>query len=200
MKTQESISVLLAEDHLIVREGLKVLLQREADIRIVGEASSGSEAVDMTRTLRPDVVVMDIAMPNLNGLEATRQILREAPGTKVLILSAHSDDAYVERGMEVGAAGYLIKQTSAQFLTDAIRTVHQGKTFYNPSVSSRYTRLPTRDGGPAADRRGRGEQTDRGKSQDQREDCGKAPRPSHAETRHSRYRRTHALRHRDGHY
>jgi len=140
MKTQESISVLLAEDHLIVREGLKVLLQREADIRIVGEASSGSEAVDMTRTLRPDVVGMDIAMPNLNGLEATRQILREAPGTKVLILSAHSDDAYVERGMEVGAAGYLIKQTSAQFLTDAIRTVHQGKTFYNPSVSSRYTR------------------------------------------------------------
>ncbi len=140
MKTQDPISVLLAEDHLIVREGLKVLLQRETDIRIVGEASSGSEAVDMTRALRPDVVVMDIAMPKLNGLEATRQILHETPGARVLILSAHSDDAYVQRGMDVGAAGYLIKQTSARFLTEAIREVHQGKTFYSSAVSSRYTR------------------------------------------------------------
>ncbi len=140
MKTQEPITVLLAEDHLIVREGLKVLLLREADIRVVGEACSGCEAVDMARTLRPDVVVMDIAMPKLNGLEATRQILLDAPGTRVLILSAHSDDAYVQRGMEVGAAGYLIKQTSARFLTEAIRAVKLGKTFYSPTVSSRYAK------------------------------------------------------------
>lgn len=150
MKTQDPISVLLAEDHLIVREGLKMLLQRESDMRIVGEASSGSEAVDMTRALRPDVIVMDIAMPKLNGLEATRQILHDAPTTKVLILSAHSDDAYVQRGMEVGAAGYLIKQTSAQFLTKAIREVHQGKTFYSPAVSRRYTRQHSK----ALDRKG----------------------------------------------
>lgn len=140
MKTKEPITVLLAEDHLIVREGLKMILQRETDIRIVGEAASGCEAVEMTRTLRPDVVVMDIAMPKLNGLEATRQILSDAPSSRVLILSAHSDDAYVQRGMDVGAAGYLVKQTSASFLTEAIRDVHAGKTFYSPEVSDRYTR------------------------------------------------------------
>ncbi len=140
MKPENRISVLLAEDHLIVREGLKMLLLRETDINIVGEASTGCEAVEMARVRRPDVVVMDIAMPKLNGLEATRQILSDTPGTRVLILSAHSDDAYVQRGMEVGAAGYLVKQTSARFLTEAIRVVHAGKTFYSPAVADRYSR------------------------------------------------------------
>ncbi len=99
------ITVLLAEDHMIVREGLLALLKLEADIQVVGEAENGRQAVAMAGTLQPDVVVMDIAMPLLNGLEATRQILHATPATKVLILSAHSDDAYVERGHGAGRGG-----------------------------------------------------------------------------------------------
>jgi DNA-binding NarL/FixJ family response regulator len=140
MNPETLITVMLAEDHLIVREGLRVLLQAKSDIKVIGEASSGDEAVSMARTLCPDVIVMDIAMPNLNGLEATRQILAADPDVKILILSAHSDDAYVERVMELGAAGYLIKQTSSHFLTEAIRAVRQGTTFYSPAVSSRYAK------------------------------------------------------------
>jgi len=140
MKAEKPITVMLAEDHLIVREGLRALLQAEPDIKVIGEASSGDEAVTMARTLRPDVIVMDIAMPHLNGLEATRQIRAADPDARILILSAHSDDAYVERVAELGAAGYLIKQTSSHFLTEAIRAVHQGKTFYSPAVSVRYTK------------------------------------------------------------
>ena len=140
MKTGKPITVMLAEDHMVVREGLKMLLQSEQDIKVVGEACSGDEAVTMAGTLRPDVIVMDIAMPHLNGLEATRQILALEPGARILILSAHSDDAYVERVMELGAAGYLIKQTSAHFLTEAIRAVQSGKTFFSPAVSGRYAK------------------------------------------------------------
>lgn len=132
-----SITVLLAEDHLIVREGLKKLLEVERDIEVVGEAANGREAVELTRKLRPAVVIMDIAMPQLNGLEATRQIRKAVPTAKVLILSAHSDDAYVESVTALGAVGYLIKQTSAHFLSKAIRAVHQGKTFFSPSIARR---------------------------------------------------------------
>ncbi len=131
------ITVLLAEDHMILREGLRALLKLEEDIEVIGEAENGREAVELTRKLCPSVVVMDIAMPLLNGLEATRQILRYAPATRVLILSAHSDDAYVERVMSLGAAGYLIKQTAAHILPQAIREVHDGKTFFSPTVSRR---------------------------------------------------------------
>ena len=131
------ITVLLAEDHMIVREGLRALLKLEDDIEVVGEAENGRQAVELTRKLSPAVVVMDIAMPLLNGLEATRQILRCAPATRVLILSAHSDDAYVERVMSLGAAGYLIKQTAAHILPKAIREVHKGKAFFSPAVSRR---------------------------------------------------------------
>jgi len=138
MKTAEHITVLLAEDHMIVREGLKSLLAIEADIEVVGEAATGREAVEMARQLRPAVVVMDIAMPQMNGLEATRQILKHGAGTKVLILSAHSDDAYVEKVMALGAAGYLIKQTSAQFLSEAIREVQKGNTFFSPAIAKRF--------------------------------------------------------------
>lgn len=131
------ITVLLAEDHMIVREGLRALLKLEDDIEVVGEAANGRQAVELTRKLGPAVVVMDIAMPLLNGLEATRQILHAAPATKVLILSAHSDDAYVEQVVALGAAGYLIKQTAAHVLPDAIREVHKGKTFFSPGISKR---------------------------------------------------------------
>ena len=131
------ITVLLAEDHMIVREGLVALLNLEDDIEVVGEAANGRLAVEMTRKLCPNVVVMDIAMPLLNGLEATRQILEELPSTKVLILSAHCDDAYVAHFLELGAAGYLIKQTAANILPKAIREVSKGKSFFSPSVSKR---------------------------------------------------------------
>lgn len=126
----KSITVLLAEDHTIVREGLRTLLRATGDIEVVGEAATGREAVELTRKLRPAVVVMDIAMPLLNGLEATRQILKAVPNTKVLILSAHSDDAYVEQVMALGAAGYLLKQTSARVLSRAVREVQAGKKFF----------------------------------------------------------------------
>ena len=135
MKAIGPITVLLAEDHQIVREGLRILLEGEADIEVVGEAVSGREAVEMVRKLRPDVVVMDIAMPRLNGLEATQQIRRAFPETRVLILSAHSDDAYVERAMALGAAGFLIKQSSVYVLKDAIREAHKGNVFYSSEVA-----------------------------------------------------------------
>lgn len=129
------ITVLLAEDHQIVREGFRSLLQHEADIEVVGEAATGRQAVQLTRKLQPAVVVMDIAMPQLNGMEATRQIRREFPETKVLILSAHSDEAYAERVAVLGASGFLLKQTSSQVLAKAIREVQNGKTFFSLPVS-----------------------------------------------------------------
>lgn len=131
------ITVLLAEDHLIVREGLHAYLKLEKGIKVIGEAENGRQAVALAGRLCPDVIVMDIAMPLLNGLEATRQILRDMPATKVLILSAHSDDAYVERVMSLGAAGYLTKQSAAHILPEAIRQVHQGKTFFSAGISQR---------------------------------------------------------------
>lgn len=138
MKPAKRITVLLADDHMIVREGLRRLLESECDIEVVGEAASGRQAVALTEKLMPDVVVMDIAMPLLNGLEATRQIHKAFPGVKVLILSAHSDDAYVESVTSLGATGYLIKQTSAHFLAEAIREVRKGNTFFSPSVARRH--------------------------------------------------------------
>ncbi len=131
------INVLLAEDHQIVREGLRAMLNLEADIKVVGEAENGRQAVELFAKLRPDVVVMDIAMPLLNGMEATRQLLQAFPGTKVLILSAHSDDAYVTMVMDIGASGYLIKQTASHVLPEAIRAVHQGKTYFSPIIAKR---------------------------------------------------------------
>ena len=131
------ITVLLAEDHLIVREGFRSLLKHERDIEVVGEAETGRQAVQLTRKLRPAVVVMDIAMPLLNGLEATRQIRKDFPDTKVLVLSAHSDDAYIEQMTELGASGFLLKQTSSHVLAEAIREVHKGNTFFSPSIAKR---------------------------------------------------------------
>lgn len=129
------ITVLLADDHTIVREGLRRLLEAESDIEVVGEATNGRQAVAMALKLRPAVVVMDIAMPLMNGLEATSQIRKVLPNVKVLILSAHSDDAYVEKVTALGAVGYLIKQTSANFLSEAIREVQKGNTFFSPSIA-----------------------------------------------------------------
>ena len=144
------ISVLLAEDHAIVRQGLCALLNADGHFLMVGEARHGREAVEMAKALRPDVILMDIAMPGLNGLEATRQILAADPVAKVIILSAHSDDAYVERMDAAGVAGFLEKQTSADILTKAIREVVKGNRFFSPSIAKRLhdssNRPRTRDG------------------------------------------------------
>lgn len=140
-----SINVLLAEDHQIVREGLRAMLNLEPDIKVVAEAENGRQAVELVTKVRPDVVVMDIAMPLLNGMEATRQILQAFPGTKILILSAHSDDAYVAMVMAIGASGYLIKQTAAHVLPEAIRAVHQGKTFFSPIIAKRRNHQKQKD-------------------------------------------------------
>jgi DNA-binding NarL/FixJ family response regulator len=135
------ITLLLAEDHTIVREGLRQMLELEPDFKIVGEAADGRQAVAQVAILRPDVVLMDIAMPRLNGLEATRQILKTFPATRVLILSAHHDDDYVRSATEAGAAGFLLKQASAHELCGAVREVRAGRTFFSPLVSRRLTRL-----------------------------------------------------------
>ena len=137
----KKITVLLAEDHMIVREGLRKMLELEADFEVVGEAQDGRQAVVLVKKLFPAVVLMDIAMPRLNGLEATRQVRKVFPATKVIILSAHSDDAYVQTAIESGAVGFLLKQTSAQDVCRAIREVQNGKTFFSASVSRRLDRL-----------------------------------------------------------
>ena len=137
MTPPKQITVLLAEDHAIVRQGLCSLLKADGGFNLVGEAPNGREAVELARTLRPDVILMDIAMPVLNGLEATRQILTANPAAKVIILSAHSDDIYVERMVEVGVAGFLEKQTSAEILAKAIHEVAKGRPYFSPAIAKR---------------------------------------------------------------
>src|SRR5581483_6146451 len=131
------ITVLLAEDHRLVREGFKSLLEHEPDIEVIGEAANGRQAAQLAKKLRPDVVVMDIAMPVLNGMEATRQIRKDFPEMRVLFLSAHSDDAYVEQVTVLGATGFLLKQTSSEILARAIREVKKGNQFFSHTISKR---------------------------------------------------------------
>src|SRR5438309_466202 len=133
----QKITVLLADNHTVVRQGLRALLEAENDMTVVGEAENGRQAVQMAKRLQPDVVVMDIAMPSLNGLEATRQISRESPKSKVLILSSYSDDEYVQQLTDAGASGYLVKQTAAQDLVAAIREAKKGNAFFSPAISKR---------------------------------------------------------------
>jgi DNA-binding NarL/FixJ family response regulator len=129
------ITVLLAEDHTVVREGFRKLLELEDDFEVVGEAEDGRQAVAMVKRLRPAVVLMDIAMPLLNGLEATRKILKAVPSTRILILTAHSDDAYVKNATESGAVGFLLKQASARVLSKGIREVNKGNVFFGPFIA-----------------------------------------------------------------
>jgi DNA-binding NarL/FixJ family response regulator len=135
MNLPKKITVMLAEDHAVVRQGLCALLNVDGHFQIVGEARTGREAVDLAAKLKPDVILMDIAMPVLNGLEATRQILAANPAAKVMILSAHSDDEYIKRTCAAGVRGFLEKQTSAEILTKAIREVAKGGTYFSPAVA-----------------------------------------------------------------
>jgi len=131
------ITLLLADDHNIIRQGLRALLTCEPDIEVVGEATSGREAVTLAQQLSPNVVVMDLAMPLLNGMEATRQIIRACPSAKVVVLSAYDDDEHVESVLAGGAAAYLLKQTAASELIRAVREVHKGNAYFSPSIAKR---------------------------------------------------------------
>jgi len=131
------ITVLLAEDHMVVREGFRKLLEMEDDLEVVGEAEDGRRAVALVKKLRPAVVVMDVAMPLLNGLEAARQILQAVPSTRILILSSHTDDAYIKDATQSGAVGFLLKQASAHDLSKGIREVNKGNVFFGPFIKKR---------------------------------------------------------------
>ena len=133
----KSISILLVDDHNVVRQGLRALLSAEPDIDIVGEAATGWQALRLAKELHPEIVIMDLAMPGLNGLEATRQILSVLPQTKILVLTSYDNDEYVTQMVEAGVAGYLNKQTAAHDLVRAIREVHKGNAFFSPSVARR---------------------------------------------------------------
>ena len=127
--------ILLAEDHAVMRTGLRLVLERQSDFQVVGEASDGREAVALAQEHKPDVILMDIGMPNLNGIEAARQVTAALPQTSVVILSMHSDEAYVLRALKAGARGYLLKESAESDLIAAIRAVQNGKAFFSPAVS-----------------------------------------------------------------
>jgi two-component system response regulator NreC len=129
------IRILIADDHGIVRTGLKLLLDRVADLEVVGEASNGREAVRLAAELDPDIVIMDIAMPQLNGIDAAAQIVRENPRRGIIILSMHADESYLLRALDAGARGYLLKDNADDDLERAIHAVVQGKPYFTPSIA-----------------------------------------------------------------
>ncbi len=131
----KKITVLLVDDHTVVRQGLRAVLTAQEDIEVVGEAENGREAVALARKFSPDIVLMDVAMPLVNGMQATRQILKNNPGTKVLVLTSYGDDECVAQLMEAGAVGYLIKQTAANELPQALREVRKGNAFFSPAIA-----------------------------------------------------------------
>ncbi len=132
-----TISVLLVDDHNIVRQGLKALLVGEGDISVIGEAQSGREAVQMAARLRPEVVIMDLAMPLLNGWEATRQIIKAVPTAKIIVLSTYETEEHIQQAIGAGAAAYLIKQTAAADLVKAIKEVKKGNAYFSPAIAQR---------------------------------------------------------------
>ncbi|MDR7456308.1 MAG: response regulator transcription factor [Armatimonadota bacterium] len=144
---------MLAEDHAIVREGIRRLLAAEPDIVVVGEAADGHAAVELTETLRPDVVCMDISMPGLSGLEATRQIKARLPEVGIVVLTMHEDEAYFYELVKAGASGYVLKRASARDLVDAVRAVAGGHTFLHPLIAQRLVSEHERTGGRDDDRR-----------------------------------------------
>ena len=131
----KQIRILLADDHTVMRRGLRLLIESQPEFSVVAEASDGRQAVQQAETTMPDVAVMDIAMPNLSGIEAAQRIATTQPSTAIVILSMHSDEGYVLRALKVGAKGYLLKDSAEGDLIEAIKAVHQGKTFFSPEIS-----------------------------------------------------------------
>lgn len=142
-----NISVLLVDDHNIVRQGLRALLAAEGDIDIVAEAQTGREAVQLAAKLRPEIVVMDLAMPLLNGWEATRQIVKALPSAKIVVLSTYGDDDHINQAIAAGAAAYLLKQTAAADLVKAIREVKKGNAYFSPVIAKRVREQTCRPSG-----------------------------------------------------
>jgi two-component system, NarL family, response regulator NreC len=135
LRTDRKIRVLLVDDHAVLRAGLRALINAESDMEVVGEAGNGEEAIARTRELRPDVVVMDIAMPRLNGLEATKKIVELGLPTKVLVLTMHSEEQYLTQVLQSGGMGYVLKRSADTELMEAIRTVYRGEAFLYPSAT-----------------------------------------------------------------
>lgn len=131
----KKIRILLADDHQLMRSGLRLLIEQQADLTVVGEAADGREAVALAKSLRPDVAVMDISMPNLNGIEAAHQITQSHAELAVIVLSMHPDESYVLRALKAGAKGYLLKDSAESDLITAVRAVARGKSFFSPAVS-----------------------------------------------------------------
>jgi DNA-binding NarL/FixJ family response regulator len=131
----KKLRILLADDHIVMRTGLRALLERQPDLEVVGETENGRETVELAASLRPDVVVMDVGMPVLNGIEATQTIVTQCPTIAVVILSMHADESYVMRALKAGARGYLLKDSAAADLIGAIQAISQGKSFFSPKVS-----------------------------------------------------------------
>jgi DNA-binding NarL/FixJ family response regulator len=140
------IRILVADDHEVVREGTRRMLEREPDLDVVGEAGNGAEAVHLAAELRPDIVVLDVRMPDLNGIEATRQIKATDPHVRVLVFTAHNDDRYVFPLLDAGANGYVLKTTGQRDLVKAIRDVYRGQTALHPAVASRVVERLTHKG------------------------------------------------------
>ena len=130
-----SIRVLIADDHRVILDGLRLLLEAKGDIKVVGEAVNGREAVQKARELNADIVIMDIAMPELNGIEATRQICQSAPATRVIILSMHSTTEHIKRAIKAGAQGYLLKESTGVELVDAVHAVLKGRRYISQKIS-----------------------------------------------------------------
>jgi len=131
-----TIKIFLADDHAVVRDGLRALLEAHPNLEVVGDAANGQDAVDQVTGLRPDVVILDIAMPELNGIEATRKIIEACPDTQVIILSMHSTSEHVFRALQAGARAFLLKESAGQEVVNAIEVVYAGQRYLNPKISN----------------------------------------------------------------